>query len=268
VTLREFLAASHNTKTREHMFFNRLYYDLKVAAARRGIHLSVFQPEVDRDGYDVVLDDGDHERRFQLKSFLKDAKTSRWDIGKGLLRPDAAYGEWLRLELPLCGYGGGVILIEIDASSDMPSVEYLYTDYFIISGLDARMWLETSSDKPKPGPPARLRAGVARDLLKSLWVGNRGDKIEVARQCFLRAKSSDALLAMAGMHSIEACHLPSNGIAQALSKHFEADDAGRPKAHVDKIAVGIAYEHAKSILALADEPNLRTFTWPYGSASP
>src|SRR5690606_36943725 len=118
-----------------------------------GYALAVFQPEVDRDAYDVVLDDGDYERRFQLKSYLKDAGTSKWDIGKNLLRPEDVYAEKLCLELPLCGYGGGVILIEIDAAAEHPSVEYLFTDYFIIAGLEARMWLEIPPDASRRGAP-------------------------------------------------------------------------------------------------------------------
>jgi hypothetical protein len=34
-----------------------------LEAARAGYHLSVFEPEVDRDAFDVFLDDGDNERR-------------------------------------------------------------------------------------------------------------------------------------------------------------------------------------------------------------
>ena len=57
--LKQFLNAPINSKTRERIFFNRLYFDIKLAAARRGYSLTVFEPEVDREGFDVVLDDAD-----------------------------------------------------------------------------------------------------------------------------------------------------------------------------------------------------------------
>ncbi|WP_272988034.1 MULTISPECIES: hypothetical protein [Hyphomonas] len=260
MSLREFLAAPKNTRTREHMFFNRLYYDLKVASARRGNPLSIFQPDVDRDGYDVVINDGDYERRFQLKSYLRDAATSSWKIGKGLLRPDPAYSEWLNLNLPLCGYGGGVVLIEIDASSSEPSVEYLFTDYLVILGFSIRMWLEASSPAPRRGKLAQLRAELARGFLHDIWLGDRQDKIVVPRKCFLRAKSTDALLAMIGMHNTTGCHLPGDGVAQTFSKGFEAGSTGAPRAGLDVVTIGIAHAHARAFLELANEPELRVFT--------
>jgi hypothetical protein len=60
---RSFLEAKVNSVSRERIFHNKLFFDLKLAAARAGYHLSVFEPEVDRDAFDVFLDDGDNERR-------------------------------------------------------------------------------------------------------------------------------------------------------------------------------------------------------------
>ena len=79
-TLRTFLNDPRNTASRERMFFNRLYFDLKLAAAARGYPLSIFEPEVDREGYDVVIDDADMQRRFQLKIFTHSFQTSVWSL--------------------------------------------------------------------------------------------------------------------------------------------------------------------------------------------
>src|SRR5579862_2551527 len=85
--LRKFLNASSNTRTRERIFFHRLYYDLKIAAAARGYHLGLFEPDVDRDGFDIVLDDRDQARQFQLKSATKSSKTNGWNTTLRFLRP-------------------------------------------------------------------------------------------------------------------------------------------------------------------------------------
>lgn len=86
MTLKAFLSEPINSVTRERIFFNRLYYDLKLAAARRGYALTVFEPEVDRESYDIVLDDGDVERRFQLKTRMADSKTKTWEVKRPMER--------------------------------------------------------------------------------------------------------------------------------------------------------------------------------------
>jgi hypothetical protein len=73
-----------------------LVRDLKVAAALRGYDLRIFVPDVDREGYDIVLDDGDDIMKFQVKS-IYDSSTSSWKIQKGLLRPSRNLIKKLRL---------------------------------------------------------------------------------------------------------------------------------------------------------------------------
>jgi hypothetical protein len=118
--LPEFFDDSHNNTSREKMFFNRLYFDLKLAAAHSNYALSIFAPEVDRDGFDVSLDDGDLDRRFQLKTVLKTAGTNSWKIHKRLLRPSLEYAQSLGFPQSPGGIGlqGCFILIEIDNEND------------------------------------------------------------------------------------------------------------------------------------------------------
>lgn len=66
--LQAFLKAKVNSVSRERIFHNKLFFDLKLAAARARYHLSIFEPEVDRDAFDIFLDDGDNERRIQVKT--------------------------------------------------------------------------------------------------------------------------------------------------------------------------------------------------------
>lgn len=56
--LAQYLREAANSVGREKTFNYRLYFDLKLAAALGNYHLQVFQPDVDKDGYDLVLEDG------------------------------------------------------------------------------------------------------------------------------------------------------------------------------------------------------------------
>src|ERR1043165_6959173 len=118
MTVAEFCRMPANSVTRERIFFHKLYFDLKLAAARRGYALTLFEPEVDRDAYDVMLDDGDTQRRVQLKTVLKTAKTAKWDSTKRFMRLEEVYGDRLGIAPSDCGVGGGFILIEIDDTND------------------------------------------------------------------------------------------------------------------------------------------------------
>ncbi len=53
--------------TRERIFFNRLSFDLMIAAARVGYHLHIYEPNVDRDGFDIIVEDEDSTRQLQTR---------------------------------------------------------------------------------------------------------------------------------------------------------------------------------------------------------
>jgi len=80
-----FFRDSSNTTTREYMIACALQADLIEAAAKRGYHLQVYLPAVDRDGFDIIFGDGDSMVPIQLKSTIGTAKT--WDIHRSLFRP-------------------------------------------------------------------------------------------------------------------------------------------------------------------------------------
>lgn len=256
------MAAGENTVTRERMFFNRLYYDLKLAAARCGYPLMIFEPEVDRDSYDIVVDDGDQERRFQLKTVLHDAGTSSWKVTKRLLRPGLAYCDALRIAPADSGFGGGILLIEIDVNSNEPSVRYAFTDYFILCGLQMRLWLEAARSGPRVGRPPKKREVFAANALEELARGLPREEIALERQLFVNLKSTDALLALLGFHSTADCYLPANGIMQAISQKFSADEGGKPTQGLELESIRLAEHHAKEILELLEEPELQTFDAP------
>ena len=68
--LSEYFKDPGNLVTRERIYFHKIAFDLELAAARKGYHLQLFEPEVDRDGFDIVLNDHIWERHVQVKLVL------------------------------------------------------------------------------------------------------------------------------------------------------------------------------------------------------
>lgn len=197
--LRDFFAASENQTTRERIFFNRLSFDLKIAAARSGYHLHIYEPDVDRDGFDIVAEDGDHTNWYQTKAVLSSAGTSLWDILAGLLWPNVSSAESYEFAPVEAGRGGGVILIEIDDETASGQVVYSYTDFDILIAI-AEGFLK---ERPWSGPgrhakPAREEA---RDTIERLRQAGRGEKVSIAKKLFIRVEDADALLGVMGLQS-------------------------------------------------------------------
>lgn len=264
-TLQTFLLDPHNSKTKERIFYNKLYFDLKMAAARCGYPLSLFEPEVDRDGFDIVLDDGDNERRVQLKTVLGSAATATWKSTNRFMRPDPEAGDAIGQAPADCGLGGGFILIDINHQNPEGAVRYSYTDWFIISALHMRMFIERTPAISTPGARGRRRQSrydFAKRFLIKLQKGDPHDSITLQRQLFFRVNSPDALLAILGMHSTLPPYLPSNGVLQAYNAGFQGGDTGSPEKRVTREAMKIASSHAIELLTLLDEPDLMTFNLP------
>lgn len=253
--MKDFLNQPHNSVTRERIFFNRLCFDLKIAAARRGYPLTLFEPEVDRDGFDLIIDDADNNRHFQLKTVLKTSKTPSWNINKRILRPNILMGNKCNLAPEDCGVGGGVILISIDVSQNEPLIQYYYTDYLIIMSFHMRMFLERSRKKAQ-----KTRYQRAELFLSEIHNGSHKDKIEINKKLFLKTQSADCLLAIAGFHSTENCYLPGDNILKVHTRRFEADMNGI--SHTDQATASMAHTCASDIYGLLDEPELRPFTFP------
>jgi hypothetical protein len=177
--LTEFLKDPKNSVSRERIFYNRLYYDLKVAAARSDYDLQIFAPEVDRDGYDVIFDDRDNQRHIQLKTVLCSSGTVHWKGKKRFLRPSLAYAERLGFVPAKSGLGGGVILIEIDDATNDGTVRYAYTDYFITLALFQRLFLEKGGQGNLRG---RRRFSFAEKFMQEVTTGEPRDDISLPKQ--------------------------------------------------------------------------------------
>jgi hypothetical protein len=191
-----YLLAQCNSQARESLLNNRLFFDLKLAAAERGYFLNLYLPEVDKDGFDIILDDQDSLTKIQLKSVMKNNSTSSWYIHKSLLRPDERFREELGFEPSPTGtgYQGGVILIEIEVNSnDVLNVEYYYTDIIILLGIRDKI-IELSS---------RPTDNAIKKLFSDLTRGFSHEKVAVHKKMFIKAKNPAGLLALIGMHNKE-----------------------------------------------------------------
>lgn len=261
MSIADFCRAPANSVTRERIFFHKLYFDLKLAAARRGYALNLFEPEVDRDAYDVMLDDGDTQRRVQLKTVLKSAKTATWKSNKRFMRLEQVYGEKLGLAPLDCGVGGGFVLIEIDDSDDEGRVGYIYTDYYVIQAMANHMIHEKLSRRGYKafGQPAKDRADFAADFMAEIHSGSARDPIQLLPKHFIRAAGTDQLLTLLGLHAVGNIHFPCDHVMTAVTKGFSVDQTGRPLPHVIPEARAMAELAGEELLVLANEPLLISF---------
>lgn len=160
-----------------------------TAAAVRGYDLAIYLPVVDRDGFDLIVDDRDSLMPLQLKSFAGAA--SDWKIHRRLLRPARHYVKAYGFEESPRGegLGGGVILIDIDSTETEITPSYLYTDINILTAF----WLDI----------IRRQAAfheVVRKVRGALET-EPGGKVKLTKSAFLRARTPEHLLALAGLRS-------------------------------------------------------------------
>ncbi|MCA3365205.1 MAG: hypothetical protein INF79_06260 [Roseomonas sp.] len=235
--LRKFFADGTNSVTRERIFFNRLSFDLKIAAARAGYHLHLYEPDVDRDGFDIVMEDGDHGIGwFQTKAVLSSAATSTWKTNIDFIRPPHTFGDAFDFEPVECGRGGGVILIEIDDTTSSGSVKYYYTDFRILIALAERYLVEMPIRRR--GRPSKKVQQAAETLVKAIRLRPRSDPLDLPRAAFVELMSADGLLALMGLRNSE--DFGAYSVHQAYSDRVAISDKG----------VGVANNH-RSISALS-----------------
>jgi len=262
--LRNFFAAPVNQTTRERIFFSRLSFDLKIAAARNGYHLHLYEPDVDRDGFDIVVEDEDVSRWFQTKAVLASAATTSWEINAGLLWPTVDVGEKYFRDPVQCGRGGGVILIEIDDTDQAGNVVYSYTDYDIITAIAEGFLTEQIAIKNGPGRPYKPARLEATETLKLIHASDRDKKVWVSRKLFIEMSSADALLSAMGMRTDN-----NYGIFTIRNSFREVsiDEVGNSAANAD-IALVSALHYHMTILAgyqptaTESKPErFKSFTW-------
>lgn len=253
--LREFLAAAENTITRERMYFNRLFFELKLAGARQNYALTVFEPEVDRDGFDVILDDHDNVKRLQLKTLVEEATTAGWKLHKRLLRPNFAVGEQAGWAPMSCGLGGGLLVIDISLEDPASPFTYRYTDWCVLSAIAEGLVVRSGNGGQK-------FRNDAYQLLSNLAQGRGSERIAVPQRFLLKPKTTDHLLALAGLHNCTNVYQPFGNFLKLFAQRARISDDGSELAGGD-IQLAAALEHsAEQILTLVDEPSLVGFQIP------
>jgi hypothetical protein len=192
MSLNEFLKEDEFTHDREVMLMHRLVFDCRLAFAKRNSRLQVLTGEVDHSGFDIVFDDGDRWKRFQVKSVY--GTTSSWEIHKRILRPTTDVADYFGYECSVEGIGicGGVILQELnlDTSGEL-TVKYRYTDLDILRAFNL-------------GIIKRRHAGsnkAVSSLFHSLQLGY--GNISVPKGAFLEAKGPEELMALAGFNTCD-----------------------------------------------------------------
>ncbi|WP_152051768.1 hypothetical protein [Tautonia marina] len=188
----EYLQESGNSHAREEIFNCRLLYDTKVAAAERGYHLRSYYSDVDHDGFDAILDDADRVVRLQLKTLLNTSKKKRWDdIKKYVLRPVPRNWERFGYEPAASpGVEGAVVLMQLTVNGQNVSVQYNFTDIYIIAGIaqsiiDRHHTVRTAST----------------NLLAAIGQGASNGQVAVSKEMFIPAATPGHLLSLMDLHS-------------------------------------------------------------------
>jgi|GEM_PF-5764733 len=194
-----FLSLPASTVTREKMFVNKFEFDVRLAAARVAMPISIAVADVDRHGNDVTLEDEDYARKIQLKTVAPDAHTKEWTVFKTFFRPSIQHVE--RLGVPATpdtvGAGGGIVLMEI---SDFGTGEviYHYTDALIVHAFEFGL-INLPQQAPKRGRPKTDVARKASEVLRKLEVTQEQDKLNIENYDHKRvAVPEDLFVTLAG----------------------------------------------------------------------
>ena len=128
------------TRQREKIFFHRLAYDLQIAGVMSNRRVQVYEVDVDDAGYDIIVDDGMKQRRFQVKTRFRPGGAHGWECHSALFCPTPEQGriwefqEWNLREA--WGFNGGLIVADIQwPSGEVPDLKYWYCDLATLMAL-------------------------------------------------------------------------------------------------------------------------------------
>jgi hypothetical protein len=198
MSLAEFLNKDEFTHDREAMLMHKLVFDCRLALAKLDSPLQVLTGEVDHNGFDVVFDDGDISKQFQVKTAY--GSTATWEIHKRLLRPTSNLADYFGYETSPQGIGlcGGVILQELDVTSTNDlTVRYRYTDLNILRAFNLGII------KRKNGNSNKAVTALFSTLKKGYGT------IAIPRGAFLEASGPAELLALAGFNTTQGVIWPN-----------------------------------------------------------
>lgn len=236
--LKAFLVNPDMTVPRERIFTGRLISDLKLSAATADYHLQHYEPDVDRDGHDVVFEDEYVVTYQQLK--VAYGETAEWEIRKRLLRPDVRYRDYLGLEripgqnpdVEVEGLQGGVIVIipEVNEGGILIGTQFLYTDIFILSAIAFQLIVRQNTT-----------VEIAKTLINKLTCSPEEKTITLRKSCFVATKCPEKLLALMGLRSRYSSSWRLNVVRyistanNPLLKNEETDEEQRQLADLIKL---------------------------------
>jgi hypothetical protein len=199
--LLQFLRNSANSVSREVMLFHRVAYDLKVASALSGFDLRVYRPDVDREGFDMFIEQRSIARPLQLKTVSRRSVTRSWTVHAHLLHPSRNRSERLGFTLPKIGLGdgldGGVLLMDFDLLEDSLTVRYRFFDLAVAA---AHACGHTGL--------IRARRDKVRRLLQQLRTAE-GEGMVSHPGCSCKCRPRKALLSFLGCALATADHGPT-----------------------------------------------------------
>jgi hypothetical protein len=196
-----FLNSARNSRLRETIFKYSLYHDLKLAASKFNENLKIYEPEVDNEGCDIIIEDGrDFSRKIQLKSIYH-SKTRQWKIHKSILLPALSQMSDYGLDTIFCPTTpGGVILIDASEKliekkkstheGEFPqnNYSYLYTDINIIYLIYFGVISSNESSKVN-----------AKNIILKIQDQFYYDKLTIPRNLFVEVKGSIGLIKLLGV---------------------------------------------------------------------
>ena len=195
--LAEFLNRPVNSLYRECLLKHKLLFDIQLAFANNGRRLLIYESEYDQDGFDLIFDDLNLHKHFQVKSIVSPSKTSSFEIHRNLLRPSLKEIDYYPVSPDSfgIGYGGGVLLIEVVPNASDLSVNYYFTDGLILSAFSAGIFRYKLSVS---------QGSVEKCFQKFADPTQYGGKIKITKPCFIKFVSLSKLFSYCGFQ-IEDC---------------------------------------------------------------
>jgi hypothetical protein len=205
---KEFLKDSRNTVTREKTYLHRFCFDVYSAAAQQGYAMTVLTSEVDRDGFDIILGDGDLERRVQLK--VRFGRTAKWEIRRRFLLPSPWASEALGFAQGQRGSGHNGAVVVIDIEEPSLRVSYLMADAFTLA-VQANGWMPHKK-RTNQSSAENLRRELVQDRLT----------VSLKRSLMVKAKGPAELLALLQLNSIR----DSSWVSMLTNANWAAETCG------------------------------------------
>jgi hypothetical protein len=228
--LYKFLYKDGNSHARENIINHHVFYEISLAGAQRGYELQLFTQKTDHEGVDLIVSDNNLFQKIQLKTVMKDASTSSWDIHARLLRPEMINATKLGFHKNFGGIGfeGCAMLIEVEVTNTGLKFDYLYTDIFVLNAFAMKFI-------------SRMRgmstSKTALKILKKLGENNKKGKVKIPRGMFIKLKNTHCLLSLFGMTNSLDTNFPHKyHIKEHGQKFWSAGGSGVSELIIKSIA--------------------------------